>query len=346
MDEVKRAQDQIHQSEEEKREVEEELGSAKKSYAKELENIQKERESLHQEVIRLKEQLKSAKDEGSFSKNIHYEEEIRALRKENDNLHHAHQERIKEWEEVKKQDHNHLQQLDAERQRLVERLADSVSQLQRQSDYIKELRDEISQYKQKVHQYQSELAIRDKEFEELRHRLEKSEKEEDRKEIDNLNEVINNFRQQYQAREAELRQAQQHLAKKIKETTLLRDLVERQKIQLSELQNSLNQHRGELTRIQSQLGLQRQHEEKLHLLAKERAVNAEEQSKTWQQKFMELQALHLSLKIEHNELSKIKKSHDLLLHALNNIKISIESLTVHPIKPCEDGSSFSVQTDE
>lgn len=60
-------------------------------------------------------------------------------------------------------------------------------------------------------------------------------------ELETVRHQMHNGELQLEERDAEIRKAQQHLAKKMKESTILHDLVERQKVEIAELHKKLEQ---------------------------------------------------------------------------------------------------------
>lgn len=230
--------------------------------------------------------------------------------------------------------------IEAERTRLVERLADCLSQMQRQTEIIKELQDELSQGRrqfdmadkerqiyfeqsqeakqafcqlqekwektdaraQELEKVQLELALLKKElqmsdlvsvrqeaqialaekeavlekmYEQMREQsiryaalMEDHEKRQGslakmEKEFSSLQTTLQNAKLLCEEREAEIRKAQQHLAKKVKEATILRDLSERQKMEIQDLQNERDLLKSEIETMQSHLYLQKHQEDQL-----------------------------------------------------------------------------------
>ncbi len=106
------------------------------------------------------------------------------------------------------------------------------------------------------------------------------------------------LKKQCRERDAEIRKAQQHLAKKIKECTLLQDLLERQKIQAGELQKAIGQRQSTIEHLQAQLHLQKAQEENYLMIQQEYHV----------------------LKVEHAELQKIQQEHEKLSSQMVSLK--------------------------
>lgn len=121
-------------------------------------------------------------------------------------------------------------------------------------------------------------------------------------------------------RHAEIRKAHQHLAKKVKEATILRDLAERQKGQIIDLQNTLAGRENELERLQNSLDIHQMHEQKLQSMASERAQAAEALAKEWQEKYLNLQQDWQEKKAQLLELQKMRENYDQMTATVSSLK--------------------------
>lgn len=288
-----------------------------------------------------------------------------------------------EFEKLQEQLRGETSRFEAEKSKLVEKLAESISQSQRQTDVIKDLHKEISSLRQagndlkekfeglnreledkeelqkqlyqlresselwqekqrvleeRLMQQQQQLeesdvaAIHDEylgQIKALKSELEDSERAKERLSSDNseLAENYENFKRQLKEKqekehewdgtkmklqsdlqahrlrledvETELHQAQQHLGKKVKESTLLRDQTERQKVQLEE-------QGVELERLKSQRNAVKDQEDKLR-----------SQLEMWQQRADGLQDQLQEQRDEISDLHKVKKQYDQIKNALN-----------------------------
>jgi hypothetical protein len=182
-----------------------------------------------------------------------------------------------------------------------------------------------------------ELSQRQREMtQEKENLLQKNEENENqlelfKKEHVTLQTSLKNARLHCEEKDAEIRKAQQHLAKKVKESTILRDLAERQKTQLAELQISIDKQSNEIERLQNNLNLQRIHEEKLHAMSKERTQAAENLTKEWQEKFLALQRDWQEKKGELLELQKMRKTYEQMTHTFSSLKHILGSALESPI---------------
>ncbi len=121
-------------------------------------------------------------------------------------------------------------------------------------------------------------------------------------------------------REAEIRKAQHHLAKKVKETTIMRDLSDRQNAQIAELKSQIAKQHNELEQIHNNLNMRQVHEEKMHIMAKERAQSAEALAKEWQEKFLSLQQEWQDEKAELVELRQLREEYGEMAATVASLK--------------------------
>lgn len=135
-----------------------------------------------------------------------------------------------------------------------------------------------------------------------------------------LQNVCQNLKLQCIEKDAEIRKAQQHLAKKVKENTILHDVLERQKIQNNELQKVVDKQKGEIEKMNNHLNIQRTQEEKIHVDSKEKLQAAERITKEWQDKYVTLHQEGQGLKTQLLEMQKIKKHYEHLLSTLSSLK--------------------------
>ena len=152
----------------------------------------------------------------------------------------------------------------------------------------------------------------------LEHKVEEfSEKE---REYMHLKNKVSELATGFEERGEEIKRAQSHLAKKVKEATILRDLVERQKIQIEESNELSMRQKNEVERLGNNLHLQRMHEEKLEIVGKERAIAAETTTKEWQDKYLAVQEELAVKKRALEEHNKLKKEYAEMASTVSNLK--------------------------
>jgi len=191
-----------------------------------------------------------------------------------------------------------------------------------QEEYAQLMGQKEQSQEQKAEGYYAkmkELSARHAEMVEKHERLQKQWMQSE-KELPAIRSALHNATLRCNEQESEIHKGQQHLAKKVKESTLLRDLAERQKEQLLELQASIDQQKNQIDQMQNRLNLQQMHEEKLQAMAKERAQSAEESAKEWQNKFLSMQQDWQEQKTELVELQKMRQQYDQMASTVSNLK--------------------------
>ncbi len=78
--------------------------------------------------------------------------------------------------------------------------------------------------------------------------------------------------------------------------------------------------KNEIERMQNNLNLQQMHEEKLQLMAKERAQSAETLAKEWQEKFLALQQDWQEKKDQLIQLQKMQEDYDQMAATVSSLK--------------------------
>ena len=342
-----------------------------------LSEIEKEAEMLkgaQSQTLKLEKECESLREASSIYAGVYadnqqaHEEQIGALERD---LYTA-QEALKH---SRTQEAMHTQHFELERGRLVERLAETVAQMQRQTEMLTQQREEIAVLHHQIKEqetWQAEIAqlrtklestqrqLQESDFVSLRAEYESqmqealrnfSQKEsaheeslercyvkmremaqrhaemvEERemlfkkgedhnkflakfeKEQGVLQASLKNIKLQYEEMEGELVQAGQLLAKKVKETTLLGDLVESQKNQIMELQ-ALNEK-----------------------LVHSGAQATENLTKEWQSKYLAQQVEMEEQKGQLIELQKLRTTYEQMASTFSNLK-TILGTALEPIQP-------------
>lgn len=115
-------------------------------------------------------------------------------------------------------------------------------------------------------------------------------------EIASLETAVQTSKVKASEKEGDVRKAQGHLVKKVKEAALLRDVLERQKRQLLEQQTQLLHQKNEIEKLKNALQMQLVQEERIEMAAKESATLAENLSRECQAKQSQYDALTAHLK--------------------------------------------------
>lgn len=387
-----------------------ELKEGRKSQAALMEQVAK----LKQEVVLKKEEINTLEKERDFAKNeqpsfsgqefdelkMAYTESLHSRA----NIAQEHEELLQKNEELRENN----KKFESERQKLVEKLAETLSKMQRQTDILGDFREEMTLLKKEAETREEQKRVFEKQLEEMKESLQTvtSEKEYFHSQLEMLKRDLERREQQLSEKdrelknmrgtlaqleerharltseieekglaqiraeyegmlgrekestqeqirlailekkeelEAEWKRAQQHLAKKIKEATLLRDMIERQKMQIIQIQNSAANQKIEVERMQNSLNLQRIHEEKIQAMSKERAVVAENLAKEWQEKYFHLAQESQPLRVELAELQKMRKNYEQMSGAFLALKSFLNKTFQMEIV---EGPKFSSQESE
>src|SRR5262249_213587 len=133
------------------------------------------------------------------------------------------------------------------------------------------------------------------------------------------NHHIANMQTQLSELEGEVRKAQQHLAKKVKELTLLEDKQEHQNHIHAELQKNIAQSNVRIAELQTALDLQIQQQKRLEEQLQESLKAAETQQNKWEQKFFALYEKWQAGDVRIKELEKLEEKHKQLQSLLSNL---------------------------
>ena len=101
-----------------------------------------------------------------------------------------------------------------------------------------------------------------------------------------LEDTLSNLTRYQDEQDARIKVAQQHLGKKVKEATLMNEKMEEQKVQISELQASLNQMKTKMMEMQNSFDLQIQQEKKHQEQLHETVRFSEGQIVKWEEKYL------------------------------------------------------------
>lgn len=103
-----------------------------------------------------------------------------------------------------------------------------------------------------------------------------------------LQENLAALKMQTDEEESRLKTAQQHLAKKMRESTLLSEKCEEQQGQMLELQNQVNQSKLKISELQTNLEMEAQHQRRLQEQLADNLRMAEAQSSKWEEKYLKI----------------------------------------------------------
>jgi chromosome segregation ATPase len=125
--------------------------------------------------------------------------------------------------------------------------------------------------------------------------------------------------------DSRLKIAQQHLAKKVKETSILNEELENQKQTIKELQNGFAQSKLKMNELQTHLDSQTQLEKHLKEQLQESLRNAEAQANKWEEKYFRMYERLQEVENQNKNLKKYEEKHQQLQNILGNLGKVMES---------------------
>ncbi len=121
-------------------------------------------------------------------------------------------------------------------------------------------------------------------------------------------------------KESQVKTMQIHLAKKVRESTELRDAIDKQHIETNKYQSELQNMHNQMKEAKHKLHLQQLHEQKMQDLAAEQAEAARTQTKEWESKYFAMQDKFQNSIAENRELKKMELEYQQMQQLLGNIK--------------------------
>jgi chromosome segregation ATPase len=137
-------------------------------------------------------------------------------------------------------------------------------------------------------------------------------------EKEKLHEQSLSLKKQIEEQSFEVKLAQQHLAKKVRETTLLSERFDDQASQLKEFQYQLNQYITKNAQLESLLESYRQ-DKTLQEKLDEKIKTTESEARLWEQKFREQSDYCKRLELSNQELKEMEKRYHQMQLALSNL---------------------------
>ncbi len=284
---------------------EEEMGQLMRQHAEELSKKESELKASiaekDQELAQLREEYESLMTEREELQKQFTEE-----------LH----SRIREVEDQMVQ----LRAVEAEKLQLEEQLQSLQEDLSASKQGFKQLTEDQRDTERKALE-QGELAsVRQKEIEQLLTRQQSSTQE-----IQQLQESVFQTQRQVDDRDSRIQISQQYLAKKVKEATSLRDLLEQQKTQMLELQNQVSGYKAKIGQLQNSIELQTAMAAEKIKSVEARAQTAENQILEGQQQLVAAQERWQQDKARLAELKNVKAEYDQMIVIFSNIKMMMGS---------------------
>ncbi|MBA3957314.1 MAG: hypothetical protein H0X51_02805 [Parachlamydiaceae bacterium] len=120
-------------------------------------------------------------------------------------------------------------------------------------------------------------------------------------------------------KERDVRLAQQHLAKKMKEVSHFSDKAEELKEQVNDLQRAHTEAQTKIATLQQGVEIQQQHERRIQEQLKETAKNADAQAQKWEAKYFQLHDKWQETETTLNNLKAIEERHNQMQMLLTNL---------------------------
>lgn len=120
-------------------------------------------------------------------------------------------------------------------------------------------------------------------------------------------------------KDSQLHEAQQHLAKKVRENSTLNDRLEEYKSQLDDFQNTYTQLKTKNAELETRLEIQIQQEKRLQDHLQETLKNSEAQLQKWEEKYFQTYEKFQAHEARIRELEKVEEKHHQLQALFSNL---------------------------
>ena len=194
-----------------------------------------------------------------------------------------------EWVEL----NEHYEELCHFRTRLEQQCEEQAQLISEQEILIKEKENHLQEKEQQIHSLRLDLQLLSSEKDQLKNFLEES--------------------------EGRLKVSQQHLAKKVKESTLLAERIEEQEINLNDLMLTINQQKNQLMQLQMSIDFYQKEESRLQDQLQEAIKTAEIHAAKWEEKYFKLIDKLQDYENTIRDLKEMEKKHNQMRSMLSNL---------------------------
>lgn len=279
--------------------------------------------SYEKKGIELCDQLTVAKEELEFTKQV-MEKALQDATEEAKKSSHDYEKKIRELENEFSALKDKLKNVESERdhaQQIAEaKMSEEIELLkQKQKDQLKELESlkiAFVKKQEELDHFQNENAQLSKKLSEI---------EDQKNKAENLQEET----------ESRLKVAQQHLAKKVRETTLLSEKNEEYRVQQLELQSGLDAAKAKIIELQSNLEMEGQHQKRLQEQYQEGLKSFEAQALKWEEKYFQMQEKWQEAETQIREFKRVEERHAKLQQVLNHLGNLLGTPLSLPISPLD-----------
>lgn len=135
----------------------------------------------------------------------------------------------------------------------------------------------------------------------------------------NIQDSINTASRNLEEKDLQLKAIQQHLAKKVKDTSLLTEKNEEQKLLVAELQNALSHSKERVSELQSSLDAQSEQEKRIQEKLHEAVKSSEVQIAKWEEKYFQMYEKLQAADTKIKDLEKYEEKHKQMQALLSNL---------------------------
>ncbi len=163
-----------------------------------------------------------------------------------------------------------------------------------------------------------------------------------RQKMHQIEETLNAVKSSYDEREQSFKTAQQHLAKKLKEASILSEKNEEQRNQITELQTALAESQVKIIAAQNTMELMQQHEKRHQEQIQDSLKAAEAQVSKWEGKYFQLQDKFQELEKQNRDLKILEEKQNqvqALLSSLGKVMGVSNTSTASPLAAPYSASS-------
>lgn len=256
---------------------------------------------------------------------------LQQLSQEYEDVKHKLEAAVEDKQQLQKQFHEvkHIHdEGQAQRHELVEKLGQLQQELGDKLSQLEKVTSHADQLESKFEELQILVKRKETSLEELERAKSSIEKEKQASE----NEALQ-LKRKIEEVNSRAQMAQQHLAKKVKETTLLSEDLERKNHQLQESRNSLAASHNQLSELRNAFENQTQEKRKLEDKLQDTVRTMDEKLQRWEAKYEDLYKRWQQSEASNKELSKQKEKLDQLQSFLSNLSGGPSSYPSNPSPP-------------
>lgn len=209
-----------------------------------------------------------------------------------------------------------------------EQLKDEWNQLRESLEEADELRN---QAEKQLMILKENSTIKENQIDDLSHQLELLQEE-----VQALSADRDQLKVMMEESDTRLKVAQQHLAKKVKECTLLTERVEEQQISFAEMDQTLEQQKTQIIQLQASVDLYQRQEKRLQDQLHDALKGTESQVAKWEEKYFRMYDKLQESENKIRDLKKFEEKHLQMQHFFSNFGNFMGTPFVNPVQPAEE----------